>query len=173
MTTRNPTQLFIQPTTADIANRLRTLRKARRWSLADVERISKGAIKAVVLGSYERSDRSLSVHRAIELANLYSVPLAHLLCPPEVQVSLDASPSRITIDLRRASHLTPAHEEKNRIFTTFIAWIAAQRSDWNGEVLSLRRSDLALLALLTFTNEGAVMEWLGFEKLLLTKPDHS
>ncbi|MEK6649086.1 MAG: helix-turn-helix transcriptional regulator [Actinomycetota bacterium] len=174
--TGNPRPLFTQPTSADIAARLRTLRKARGWSLSDVEMISKGAIKAVVLGSYERSDRSLSVRRAIELANLYSVPLAHLLCPPETQANLDASRGRIMIDLRKASRLSsvnPANEERIRIFTTFLSWIAAQRSDWNGEVLSLRRSDLAALALLTFTSEGAVMEWLASEKLLLIKPDRS
>ncbi len=80
------------------------------------------------------------------------------------------------IDLRKASRLSsvnPANEERIRIFTTFLSWIAAQRSDWNGEVLSLRRSDLAALALLTFTSEGAVMEWLASEKLLLIKPDRS
>lgn len=175
-TVENPALLFTQPTTADIASRIRALRRARGWSLADVEKISKGAIKAVVLGSYERSDRSLSVRRAIELANLYSVPLAHLLCTPDTQIVLDPLGSRIVIDLRKASRLTPAKrtdEERIRIFTTFIAWIASQRSDWNGEVLSLRRSDLAALALITFTSEGAILEWLKVERLLLTEPDHS
>lgn len=178
MTTRDahPTQLFTQPSTTDIATRIRALRRARGWSLADVEKISKGRIKAVVLGSYERSDRSLSVRRAIELANLYSVPLAHLLCTPDTQTALDPLGSRIVIDLRKASRLTPTKStdaERIRIFTTFIAWIASQRSDWNGEVLSLRRSDLAALALITFTSEGAILEWLRVERLLLTEPNRS
>ena len=169
------TQLFTQTTTADIAIRLRALRKGRRWSLADVEKISHGAIKAVVLGSYERSDRSLSVQRAIELANLYGVPLAHLLCGPDGASKGKSTQDRIVVDLRRASRLASATaegSEKVRIFTMFIGWIAASRSDWNGEVLSLRRSDIASLALLTFTNEPLVIDWLTNERLLITEQAH-
>lgn len=169
------TQLFTQTTTADIAIRLRALRKGRGWSLADVEKISHGAIKAVVLGSYERSDRSLSVQRAIELANLYGVPLAHLLCGPDGESKGKSTQNRIVVDLRRASRLASATaegSEKVRIFTTFIGWIAAARSDWNGEVLSLRRSDIASLALLTFTNEPLVIDWLTNERLLITEQAH-
>lgn len=175
MKPEKPTKLFTQTTTSDIAIRLRVLRKARGWSLAEVEKISRGTIKAVVLGSYERSDRSLSVARAIEIANLYGVPLSHLLAAPTAEESRGSSHNRIVVDLRRASHLaseTSKGKEQIRIFTTFIAWIASQRSDWNGEVLSLRRSDLAALALLTFTNEDSVFNWLTNEKLLLTTPTH-
>ena len=33
----------------------------------------------MVIGSYERADRSLSIAKAIELADFYGVPLAYLL----------------------------------------------------------------------------------------------
>lgn len=173
MKKQHPLQLFAQTTMADIAQRLRSLRKARGWSLADVEKVSHGAIKAVVLGSYERSDRSLSVTRAIELADLYNVPLAHLLCGPTSPRNCEPKFTRVMIDLRRASSLsavTPAEIERVRIFTTFIAWIASLRSDWNGEVMSLRRSDVATLALLTFADEDSTLSWLIDQELLLTEP---
>jgi hypothetical protein len=104
------------------------------------------------------------------------VPLSHLLSAPNDESSRNEDQRRIVIDLRRASQLiseTPKGREQIRIFTTFIAWIAGQRSDWNGEVLSLRRSDLAALALLTFTDEVSVTDWLKREKLLLKVPTHS
>jgi len=171
-----PSQLFTQTSPADIATRLRAIRKGRGLSLAQVEKLSHGAIKAVVLGSYERLDRSLSVTRAIELADLYGVPLAHLLGSSPEQLLPDLQRNRIVIDLRRASRLSSLAvegREKIRIFTTFIAWIASQRSDWNGEVLSLRRNDMSTLALLTFTSESAVIDWLLQEKLILKEPAHS
>jgi transcriptional regulator with XRE-family HTH domain len=173
MKNQQPVQLFAQTTMADIAQRLRSLRKGRGWSLADVEKVSRGAIKAVVLGSYERSDRSLSVTRAIELANLYNVPLADLLCGSKGPKNCESKFTRVMIDLRRASSLaatTPAESERVRIFAIFIAWIASLRSDWNGEVMSLRRSDVATLALLTFTDEDSTLSWLINQQLLLTEP---
>ena len=173
MKNSQPFQLFAQTTMADIAHRLRALRKTRGWSLADVEKVSRGVIKAVVLGSYERSDRSLSVTRAIDLANLYNVPLAHLLCGPQGPKNCEPKFTRIMIDLRRAASLpptSPVESERVRIFTTFIAWIASLRSDWNGEVMSLRRSDVATVALLTFTDEDSTLNWLNDQQLLLTEP---
>lgn len=176
MNFEKPSRLFRQTSPADIATCLRAIRKGRGLSLAQVEKLSHGAIKAVVLGSYERSDRSLSVTRAIEIADLYGVPLTHLLGSSPEQLLPDSQRNRIVIDLRRASRLSSLEveaKEKIRIFTTFIAWIASQRSDWNGEVLSLRRNDLSTLALLTFTSESAVIDWLVQEKLILKEPVHS
>lgn len=173
MKNQQPVQLFAQTTMADIAQRLRSLRKARGWSLADVEKVSRGAIKAVVLGSYERSDRSLSVPRAIELADLYNVPLAHLLCESKGLRNCEPKFTRVMIDLRKAASLSATNSvesERVRIFTTFIAWIASLRSDWNGEVMSLRRGDVATLALLTFTDEDSILSWLIEQQLLLTEP---
>lgn len=171
-----PTPLFVQPSLESIAYRLRKLRKERGWSLADVESISGGAIKAVVLGSYERSDRALSVKRAIELANLYSVPLSHLLSEPR-NAPASIGSRQIVIDLRRArksSSVDAALKNgKFEIFMTFISWIASQRSDWNGEVMSLRQSDLSILGLLLFLNQNEVLTWLESKELLLTVPSHS
>ena len=162
---RTPVPFFPQPTTASIAARIRTLRRERGWSLRDIEILSKGSIKAVVLGSYERSDRAMSLNRAIELANLYSVPLGHLLCPPEE--TPDLPQTGMMFDLRKAQHFTP-EDAIGQTITTFLAWISGRRSDWNGEVLSLRQSDLSTLALMTFTTEVELLDWLYEKKVLVT-----
>lgn len=64
-------------------------------SLADVESTSDGEINAVVLGSYERGDRTVSVIRLDELARFYGVfaedLVADLVRPSSVSGQLLAS----------------------------------------------------------------------------------
>lgn len=161
-----------QPSAISIAERLRTLRRERGWSLADVERISKGSVKAVVLGSYERCDRTLSLNRAIELADIFAIPLNHLLAAPEISAPV---PTRATlmVDLRRARSLAENSDETEdqvlQTFTSFIAWIATRRCDWNGEVMSLREGDLSTLALMAMVNESELLDWLTRNKVLATE----
>lgn len=161
-----------QPSARDIAQRIRTLRHERGWSLTDVERLSRGTLKAVVLGSYERGDRAMSLNRAIQLATLFSVPLSHLLCAPGKAAPVSPR-STLMVDLRRARYLTEnstEHQDQTlQTFGTFIAWIANRRCDWNGEVMSLRESDLATLALMTFRSDEELLEWLKLNKLLVTE----
>ena len=93
-------------TIAQVSARLRAIRISRSLSLSDVEVLSKGALKAVVLGSYERGARTLSVKRAISIAALYDVPISQLfteVLPVEV-----ISAVRTVIDLR-VVHLQPMH----------------------------------------------------------------
>ena len=56
--------------------------KSKGWSLQDVEHHSKGKWKAVVIGSYERGDRAISLKKAISLMEFYQVPISELF--PEV-----------------------------------------------------------------------------------------
>src|SRR5581483_10379808 len=71
--------------------RLRAIRTQRHLSLQGVERTSDGRWKAVVVGSYERGDRAISVHRLAELAEFYEVPVADLL--PEASTEPAATPA--------------------------------------------------------------------------------
>lgn len=114
----------------------------------------------------------MSVERAIEIADLFNIPLSELLCEPTPVASHAASANsyenaRIVIDLRRADSANFAEEENARSFALFLAWIVGLRQDWNGEVLSLRRSDIDTLALLMFKNPEAVMNWLTKYHLLI------
>ena len=123
-----PSTGFDQPSTQDVALRIRAIRKSKGWSLAQVEERSGGKIKPVVLGSYERSDRALSVRRAIELATLYGTPLSYLLCAPEGSAYVSKADERMVIDLRSARALH-ASAKNVAIFNTFLTWILTARSD--------------------------------------------
>ena len=163
-------------TAEHVAARIRKIRHERGWSLADVEVVSKGSIKAEVMGSYERCDRALSLKRTIEVANLFAVPLGYLLGIPEGSSATGAHPA-LMIDLRKTRNQLEQHHEDPMLisFTTFITWISSRRGDWNGEVLSLRSSDLSTLALMHFTTEEKFLSWLGERGLLITpttEPNH-
>src|SRR2546421_264541 len=59
--------------------RLRAIRTQQGLSLHGVEEKSRGRWKAVVVGSYERGDRAVTVQRLADLADFYGVPVAELL----------------------------------------------------------------------------------------------
>jgi len=151
----------------EIAAAMKSVRKAKGMTLREVEAKSGGTWKAVVIGSYERCDRALSIKKAISLANFYQVPLNKLLG----LASESKSPSRekITLDIRAASHLT--HGESDlEILKRFASLICARRDDWNGEVLSIRATDLTTLSILLNLDEQATYAWLFSKGLLLNKP---
>ena len=59
--------------------KLRAIRQQQGLSLHGVEERSGGRWKAVVVGSYERGDRAVTVQKLAELADFYSVPVSELL----------------------------------------------------------------------------------------------
>ena len=155
-------------TVSDISARLRSLRRARGWSLSDVETLSEGRLKAVVLGSYERGTRALSIKRALEIADLYGVPVTQIFTdkkssPREVQ-------GRRMLDLRtistRAQLATPS-QERFIVIARFTRAILESRQDWNGEVLSIRSEDCRVLALILNIEIAELLRWLDDEKVLL------
>jgi transcriptional regulator with XRE-family HTH domain len=153
-----------EPSIEDIAASLRAIRKQKRMTLKDVEIASGGLWKAVVIGSYERCDRALSLKKAINLAAFYQMPLDQLLGLESRENTRVAR--KITLDLRRVRE----HSSTGANFAllgTFTNLLCAKRRDWNGEVLSLRDSDLTILALLLTLDETATLEWLASTNLLL------
>ena len=72
--------------------KLRGIRQQQGLSLHGVEQKSGGRWKAVVVGSYERGDRAVTVQKLAELADFYGVPVAELL--PEGRVPSGAEPAR-------------------------------------------------------------------------------
>jgi transcriptional regulator with XRE-family HTH domain len=62
-----------------LGDKLRQTRQELGLSLTRVEEKSNGRWKAVVVGSYERADRAVTVARLAELAEFYGVPVADLL----------------------------------------------------------------------------------------------
>jgi transcriptional regulator with XRE-family HTH domain len=167
----HPDFIFTQATQISIARRIRRLRKARGWTLADVQVRSHGVIKAVVLGSYERGDRSMSIERAIEIADLFGIPLAELLTEP-MPSSVEDGPlgvrvDALVVDLRKVALTNYEKNDSSEPLSLFLACIIGKRQDWNGEVLSLRASDLEILSLMMFKSQESVMSWLNKYRLLI------
>ncbi|MCU1588521.1 MAG: transcriptional regulator, family [Frankiales bacterium] len=138
-----------------LGTRLRAIRTQQGLSLHGVEERSGGRWKAVVVGSYERGDRAVSVQRLAELAEFYGVPVAELL--PEGESPAPAAPQaqRLVIDLEK---LTCLPEEQSAPLNRYAATIQSQRGDYNGRVLSIRQDDLRSLAILYDNSPAALTE---------------
>jgi transcriptional regulator with XRE-family HTH domain len=77
-------------TMKDVQINLRKIRKSKGLTLAQVEALSNGVHRGMVVGSYERGSRSISVDRLIALAELYDVPVSEFFGPtkPEPKMVL-------------------------------------------------------------------------------------
>lgn len=129
--------------------RLRTIRMQQHLSLHGVERKSGGKWKAVVVGSYERGDRAVSVQRLAELAEFYGVAVGDLL-PPEDTPFATSAPSgtplsRIVLNLEKVSGLADPQAD---ILRRFVGSILRQRGDLGARSLPVRHEDLRTLALM-------------------------
>lgn len=157
---------YSRPTSESVAARLRALRKSKGWTLHDIEVRSGGSVKAVVMGSYERGTRALSLARTMELAQLFGIPLANLLGDFSNEEPTQA-PS-MTLDQRKIREKAESGSDKNSlILNSFISAIALRRNDWNGEVLTLRASDFDTLTLVFELTLCELQDWLYAEKLAL------
>ncbi len=143
--------------TREVGGRLRAIRKQQRLSLQAVEARSEGRFKAVVVGSYERGDRVVSVNRLAELADFYGVPITELLPPgsiPEAPSSRGSSGERIVLNLRRLRELPL---EQSEAADRYARTIQAERGDYGNDVLSLRSDDLRPLAIMYGTTPDELL----------------
>lgn len=126
-----------------LGTRLRAIRAQQGLSLHGVERKSKGEWKAVVVGSYERGDRAVTVAKLADLADFYGVPVSELI--PDAKPNASFPSRHIVLDLSRLSDL-PADEVGP--LARYAATIQSQRGDYNGKVLSIRSDDLRALSVI-------------------------
>ncbi|MDT7606228.1 MAG: hypothetical protein QOG96_731 [Pseudonocardiales bacterium] len=139
-----------------LGTKLRAIRQQQGLSLHGVEQKSGGRWKAVVVGSYERGDRAVTVQKLAELADFYGVPVAELL--PEGRVPSGAEPAtKIVINLERLQQL-PA--DKVGPLARYAAAIQSQRGDYNGKVLSIRAEDLRSLSIIYDKTPGELTDQL-------------
>jgi transcriptional regulator with XRE-family HTH domain len=137
--------------------RLRAIRQQKGLSLQGVEERSTGRWKAVVIGSYERGDRAVTVARLNELAGFYDVPVAELL--PDSGGAADSGvAAKTVIDLEALSRLP---SEEVAPIVRYTRAIQRQRGDYNGRVLSIRQDDLRALAVVYDTTPGALADQLA------------
>ena len=141
------------------ADKLRMKRKSKGWSLQDVERNSNGKWKAVVIGSYERSDRAISLRKAISLMEFYQVPISELF----PQITPEVRGRRISLNLTRLSENQGEIAERLMAFTRSIS---DRRKDWNGKLLTIRANDLQFLAIVLGLSESATLDYLAETELL-------
>lgn len=141
-----------------VGRRLRAIRRQKGLSLQDVEEISDFEFKASVLGAYERGERSLSLPRMHRLAAVYGVPVEQLLPEAERTRAMAWSSGGITIDLEKVEH---SSDQTGEIVERFLRAIQLMRQDFNGRVLTIRRSDLQILAGLLEESEEGVGEVLA------------
>jgi transcriptional regulator with XRE-family HTH domain len=139
-----------------LGSKLRGIRQQQGLSLHGVEQKSAGRWKAVVVGSYERGDRAVTVQKLAELADFYGVPVPELL--PEGRVPSGSEPAtKIVINLERLQQLTV---DKVGPLARYAATIQSQRGDYNGKVLSIRTEDLRSLAIIYDMSPGDLTEQL-------------
>ena len=130
----------------ELGARLRSIRRQQHLTLHDVEERSDGEWKAVVVGSYERGDRAISITKLARLAAFYRVPM-HDLLPHE-----DSAPSTADndlaaprIDLRGLAGDTD--DAAVEAVSRYVRRIQVERGDYNGRMLTIRQSDLHAIAL--------------------------
>lgn len=151
----------------EIRVRIRQLRRERGLTLLAFEKLSGGRIRAVVLGAYERGDRSMSLKKVIEIADVFGVELAHLMAPSSGRGDSPELTHRHIYDLRALQALEPSLEKE--VLSKYIMRIAHQRGDWAGEIISLRRDDIDALARVIDSEEKSFHEWVSASGILLTK----
>ena len=149
-----------------VGARLRVVRNQLGLSLQAVEAASNQEFKASVLGAYERGERAVSVSRLQRLAKLYGVSVDQLL-PNENDatrwwMSKDAEtagaepPERpaaqpwqnsdtVTIDLTRLRDVSGPERD---LIRRFVSMIQVQRQDFNGQLITIRSSDVRAIACL-------------------------
>lgn len=131
----------------DVGARLRAIRMQQGLTLLEVEERSNGRWKAVVVGSYERGDRAISANKLMALAEFYQVPAAALMSDFGDLASIPSKSSGVVRTLVDIPALRDCPSEIVIPMKRLVAALQLARNDWNGQVLSLRRSDLTMLAM--------------------------
>jgi transcriptional regulator with XRE-family HTH domain len=156
------------PSNIEIGQRMRAARRKRGWTIAEMAEV--GKIKAVVIGSYERGSRNMPISRLGEIARILGIDVMYLLGQPTTQAG---SVQNLTFDLRAISRPNFTNPARLAIVVSYCAGIVKERSDWNGEVLSIRESDLMNLSLAIGIEPAELMLWLIAENYLIKEISHS
>jgi len=126
---------------AALGARLRTVRMQRGLTLQGVQRESAGRWKAVVVGSYERGERAVTVVNLAGLAEFYGVPTEELL-PGDAPTPAAGTPNMV-IDLQRLAALPVVDAGP---LARYAVAIQSQRDQANPALLAIREEDLRSLA---------------------------
>ena len=152
-------------TPLEISIRLRQIRKQQNLTLKQVEIRSRGKWKAVVIGSYERGTRSLSISKAKTLCEFYGVPLSALFQIEGIQ-QVAPSEGALRIDLRNLRSKISQNDSLIGQLHNLLSFIARRRDDWNGEIMTIRLQDNEVLGLLVQKEQSELRKALEIRDLL-------
>lgn len=138
-----------------LGERLRAVRTSQRLSLQAVEDRSAGRWKAVVVGSYERGDRAISVTRLADLANFYELPIAALL-PKEDEVTGEPA-AIVVLDLVKLGELA-AHQTGSP--ARYLATVRRHTDNHGGRVLTIWNEHVKVFALAYDVHPGELTDQL-------------
>ena len=141
---------------AALGARLRAVRRQHGMTLQQVHQRSGRRWSAVVLGSYERADRAVSVTTLADLAAFYGVPTEDLL-PTEPAPEPHHADRKLTIDLQRIPTLPT---QLAGPLARYTAAIQHQRQSHTGAALTIRDQDLQSLAVIYDTDPHTLTETL-------------
>jgi transcriptional regulator with XRE-family HTH domain len=152
-------------TPLEISKRLRQIRKQQNLTLKQVEIRSRGKWKAVVIGSYERGTRSLSISKAKSLCEFYGVPLSALFQSEGIQ-QVPPTEGALRIDLRNLRSKVSQNDPLIGQLRNLLSFIARRRDDWNGEIMTIRLQDNEALGLLVQKEQSELRKALEIRDLL-------
>lgn len=157
--------------------RLRSIREQKRYTLHEVQALSKGEFKAAALGAYERGTRNIPLHRLQRLAVVYEVPVDQLL-PRQRYLpggpvtdgrpatgagwhqdrslaSGQPLPARPALAWHESGKVTIDLTKLGKVtgperdmLSKFLNMIQVQRQDFNGRMITIREPDLRAIAAL-------------------------
>ena len=144
--------------------RLRAVRRQLGMTLEQVEQRSQGRFKMVVVGSYERADRAITVQKLAELAEVYGLRTEQLLPGDGAAVPAAGGGRKLQIDLQRLAALPPRQAGP---LARYAAMIQSQREDSDGAILTIREQDLESLAVVCDMQPGNLTELLDHWGILI------
>lgn len=155
-----------------VGRRLRYIRKQKQLSLKEVEEKSNGRWKSIVVGSYERGDRAITINRLFELASFYMVPVSYIidlndkivderrknknttqLNIPETQVKDKIIPLIINV-----KKLTSMPDGISMLLKKYVLRIQEVRGDYVTDIITLRDNDKIALSVIYNMDIPKMME---------------
>jgi transcriptional regulator with XRE-family HTH domain len=156
---------------AQLGERMRSIRKQKKLSLADVEAQTNQEFKASVMGAYERGERMVSVQRLERLARYYGVTVDQLLPQDPKRIAGDgrqsAAPVKLRIDVAKLSTRQGAQYQ---MLERLLRMIQVQRQDFNGKVITVRENDIRAIAVILDVPVENVATKLGELDLVFVPP---
>ena len=149
--------------------RLRAVRRQHGMTLRQVHQRSGNRWSTVVLGSYERADRAMSVTTLADLAAFYGMATEDLLPTDPTSAQPHHADRKLTIDLQRIPTLPGRLAGPLARYT---AAIQHQRHSHTGAALTIRDQDLQTLAVIYDTDPHTLTETLTHWGVLADDTPH-